>query len=711
MQAIIKLLCNYNFYLKYNNIIYKYIKDNKELCTIYNYISLLMNKYQDNISIEVLSLYILSQVQEKEKEIYKNILEEIRKESIDSVIIEDLILELSKKHQAYELSKLALDVSEGYKSFDDLLLFTQNLNASTDLVDPSTGHSIVTDDLDELYNTTYSTTGLRWRCSSLNKSLGSLRKGDFGFIFARPESFSRDTEVLTPHGWVTVDKVTNETYISQVNPDLTTTFVRPTAIHPHEQSHCYHIHDKIGRVDLIVTEGHGMIYEKEGKLWKERADSVKYYQGVKHHVSAPTSVNTKVTFMPEHRLAIAYQADGHTRNYKEYGYTFSFTKERKQQRLKEILDDCGYEYSEYKDGNNGHLGYYVKSKIRLYKHFDWINLALISKEWCQQFIEELSYWDSTRRTNSRFKFDTINRSVADKVQAIAILAGYNCLLSIHIDDRSPNYSDVYSLSIRTNYQPVDGQCIVKERISFKDTTYCFEVSSGMLLVRRNGAVAISGNTGKTTFLASEVSYFAEQCDSPILWFNNEEQGSKVKLRIYQASLGIGLTELLNNRDKYGKQFFDKTARKIILNDAANTTKNDVQRLIELYQPGCIVFDQLDKIQGFSGDREDIRLGNIYIWARNIAKQYCPVIGVCQADATGEGKRWLTMDNVASAKTTKQAEADWIIGIGKTHNENEEYFRYLSICKNKLLGDEDTDPILRHGHLTVKINPYIARYED
>lgn len=405
MQAIIKLLCNYNFYLKYNNIIYKYIKDNKELCTIYNYISLLMNKYQDNISIEVLSLYILSQVQEKEKEIYKNILEEIRKESVDSVIIEDLILELSKKHQAYELSKLALDVSEGYKSFDDLLLFTQNLNASTDLVDPSTGHSIVTDDLDELYNTTYSTTGLRWRCSSLNKSLGSLRKGDFGFIFARPE------------------------------------------------------------------------------------------------------------------------------------------------------------------------------------------------------------------------------------------------------------------------------------------------------------------TGKTTFLASEVSYFAEQCDSPILWFNNEEQGSKVKLRIYQASLGIGLTELLNNRDKYGKQFFDKTARKIILNDAANTTKNDVQRLIELYQPGCIVFDQLDKIQGFSGDREDIRLGNIYIWARNIAKQYCPVIGVCQADATGEGKRWLTMDNVASAKTTKQAEADWIIGIGKTHNENEEYFRYLSICKNKLLGDEDTDPILRHGHLTVKINPYIARYED
>ena len=29
--------------------------------------------------------------------------------------------------------------------------------------------------------------------------------------------------------------------------------------------------------------------------------------------------------------------------------------------------------------------------------------------------------------------------------------------------------------------------------------------------------------------------------------------------------------------------------------------------------------------------------------------YCPVIGVCQSDVSGEGKRWLTMDNVANAK--------------------------------------------------------------
>ena len=38
-------------------------------------------------------------------------------------------------------------------------------------------------------------------------------------------------------------------------------------------------------------------------------------------------------------------------------------------------------------------------------------------------------------------------------------------------------------------------------------------------------------------------------------------------------------------------------------------------------------------------------------------------------------------------------------------------RYLNISKNKLLGDEDTLPDLRHGNQQVMIKPNIARYEE
>lgn len=218
-------------------------------------------------------------------------------------------------------------------------------------------------------------------------------------------------------------------------------------------------------------------------------------------------------------------------------------------------------------------------------------------------------------------------------------------------------------------------------------------------------------TGKTTFLASEITFFAEQVDRPILWFNNEEQGSKVKARCYQAALGLTSVELFSNRPKNQQLYFEKTKGLIKIYDSGSISKRQVEKIVREVNPALIVFDQIDKIKGFDADRNDLRLGAIYIWARELAKEYCPVIGVCQSDVSGENKKWLTMDNVAEAKTSKQAEADWILGIGKTHDMGMEYVRYLHLSKNKLSGDEDTDPTMRHGRMEVLIKPEVARYGD
>ena len=124
----------------------------------------------------------------------------------------------------------------------------------------------------------------------------------------------------------------------------------------------------------------------------------------------------------------------------------------------------------------------------------------------------------------------------------------------------------------------------------------------------------------------------------------------------------------------------------------------------------IIFDQIDKIKGFKADRNDLELKAIYQWAREIAKKYAPVIAVSQASGEAEGKLWLTMDMVDGSKTGKQGEADWILGIGK-EQDNTSRLRFLNICKNKLIGDVDTLPELRHGSTQVLIRPEVARYED
>ena len=230
-----------------------------------------------------------------------------------------------------------------------------------------------------------------------------------------------------------------------------------------------------------------------------------------------------------------------------------------------------------------------------------------------------------------------------------------------------------------------------------------------------GFVFARPETGKTTFLASEVSFMATQIKDrdagPILWFNNEQVGNEVMLRIYQATLGIDNVNLFRDLEDNRRRYHATTGGKIKLIDQASITWKQIEAICKKYKPSLVVFDQIDKIKGFDADREDLRLGAIYIWARELAKTYCPVIGVCQADGSGEGQRWLTMANVANAKTSKQAEADWILGIGKLNEAGYDNLRYLHLSKNKLWGDEDSKPELKHGRLEVLIEAEVGRYKD
>lgn len=234
-------------------------------------------------------------------------------------------------------------------------------------------------------------------------------------------------------------------------------------------------------------------------------------------------------------------------------------------------------------------------------------------------------------------------------------------------------------------------------------------SVGSLRKGNFGVIFARPETGKTTFLASEVSHFTNQTNSPILWLNNEEDGRLVKFRIAQAYFGLTGKELASNLEEYTDRFNNEVNLKLY--DSASIHKRQVEELCAEYKPGLILFDQLHKVKGFKSDREDLRLGEAFGWAREIAKEYAPFLAINQADGSGEGKKYLAMDNIANAKTAIQAEADLIIGIGATHDAGFEFIRHLNISKNKLTGDVDTDPKLRHSKIDVLIQPEIARYRD
>jgi KaiC/GvpD/RAD55 family RecA-like ATPase len=242
-------------------------------------------------------------------------------------------------------------------------------------------------------------------------------------------------------------------------------------------------------------------------------------------------------------------------------------------------------------------------------------------------------------------------------------------------------------------------------------------SLGSLRKGDNGFIFARPEAGKTTFAISQGVHMAQQLVAkglgPCIYATNEQAGEIILQRAVQACLGISPGDFFKHKKRAIETFKQRTNGQFLVYDKAFIQAREMDQLCKKYNPGLIVFDQLDKIKGFanSHDRDDMTLKQIYQWARELAKEYGPVIGVSQASVSAEGKKYLTMDDVDGSKTAKQGEADWILGIGASHQQGLEGIRHFNLSKNKLIGDPDTDPKKRHGKSDVKINPIICRYED
>ena len=227
-------------------------------------------------------------------------------------------------------------------------------------------------------------------------------------------------------------------------------------------------------------------------------------------------------------------------------------------------------------------------------------------------------------------------------------------------------------------------------------------------------VAARPETGKTTFVASEAAHMMSQLkpDEHIIWINNEEASNKVMMRVIQAFHGVTSIDLLKDPESYEELFIANGGDRFLVldDDSGIRSVNKIATLFSEFKPGLIIFDQLDKVHGFSTEaRDDLRIGRLYEWARDVAKEYCPVIAISQVDGTGEGEKWIQMNQLRGSKTDKIGEADAIITIGKSNEPGMDLHRFIHIPKNKLFGSMDTIEAHRHGCFEVDIHPSIARY--
>ncbi len=202
------------------------------------------------------------------------------------------------------------------------------------------------------------------------------------------------------------------------------------------------------------------------------------------------------------------------------------------------------------------------------------------------------------------------------------------------------------------------------------------------------------NSGKTTFLADQLSYMATQIegDDHIVLFNTEGNWKRILPRIYGSAIGCTQKDLTYHTEKAKIKYLDLMKGKedrIKILDIQGKHIKDIEQILKKDPPRVIVFDLLDHIRGFekymSNDGGSFeRYSKLYQWALEIANEYAPVFVTSQLNREGFNTMYPDTVNLRGSGVDKQAAATVLLMIGALNGEDRT--RYLSTPKCKINGN-------------------------
>lgn len=121
--------------------------------------------------------------------LYDILFDKLLTHEVDTKLESELTATLIGRDYATKIADKALAVAEGSEtvSIDDVIVLVDQFETEVDR-SADIDNVIVTSDIHELIAATTGGMGIEWRISNLNSAMGSLRKGDFIVVGARPDS-------------------------------------------------------------------------------------------------------------------------------------------------------------------------------------------------------------------------------------------------------------------------------------------------------------------------------------------------------------------------------------------------------------------------------------------------------------------------------------------------------------------------------------------
>jgi thymidylate synthase (FAD) len=326
--------------------------------------------------------------------------------------------------------------------------------------------------------------------------------------------YSSDTEVLTENGWVYWPDVTSDTVLIAYDTKTgSTTFEKPSAIQRwNHKGKMYHLEGQA--LDFLVSPDHRMIVQSRKKdgTWTESYD-----------ITAEEVFNKPVRYITTSNLAISQRkyidcpidnplfwsligfwigdGDKHTsRNV----LRFHLRVNKKIKYLESLCVNLGLDF--YPTANDRYalsfpnIGKWMIENCLTEDGNKKIpgNYLRMEKDCFINLFDGLRNSDGTSR-NKTWSYSTTSKVLADQMQALAAVNDAKFTLCTELKENE-NHNNLYVMRLTDRYYPrveisqhMRSKSYVESWIDYDGEIHCATVTTGALIVRRNGKVAVCGN--------------------------------------------------------------------------------------------------------------------------------------------------------------------------------------------------------------------------
>ena len=318
--------------------------------------------------------------------------------------------------------------------------------------------------------------------------------------------FSGDTEILTENGFVEFKMYDGITPVAQYNIETQEiSYVDPLDFRMiPNQKVCVFENEN---TSLKLTPNHECIVQVQNS--RKYMKKVPFEELAGHGQSKYAWVNAgyykyeKCWFIKDDmtRLVACFVADGSYSESKTQ-IRFGFTKKRKIERFRNMVERLGVDYDEKVQGK-------LKVTYFTISDFDYVcNM----KRYCTAdktllkpamtelnplvYLEEASHWDGHVNHTNLITVSSTNRSTLDSMQIMAVQSGVRARL-YKVKDERDNVSDTWTLSYNLNKKPLSRfeskDIDLRTHHNTNHNVYCVTVPEHNIVIRHNGKVSIQGN--------------------------------------------------------------------------------------------------------------------------------------------------------------------------------------------------------------------------